>query len=116
MIQLKSAITQWGNIGALILGFISNDNKLIKRSMNDVIIEPLRSSLIPGFDRIKDNALKLGALGCGISGSGPTIFALCDSSEIASHIGSTSKDHYKSLGLGCDIFISEINHKGPVVV
>ena len=115
-INLNSAIEQWGNLGALVFGFSSDNHQLIKRSMNDIIIEPLRSSLIPGFDTIKDNALKLGALGCGISGSGPTIFALCDSSEIASHIGSTSKDHYKSLGLDCDIFISEVNHKGPVVV
>ena len=98
-IQLKSAINQWGNLGALIFGFVSNNNKLIKRSMNDVIIEPVRSSLIDGFDEIKSNALKLGAIGSGISGSGPTIFALCESKKIALNIIDFSEHHYKSLNL-----------------
>ena len=115
-IELKSAITQWGNVGALIFGFISNNQELIKRSMQDVVVEPVRSNLIEGFNVIKDNALKLGAIGSGISGSGPTIFALCESKTIANNILEFSESYYKSLGMKCDIFLSEVNTQGPIVI
>ena len=68
------------------------------------------------FDVIKNNALKLGAIGSGISGSGPTIFALCDSKNIAEDVLQFSKSYYKSLDIKCDIFLSEINFKGPTII
>jgi len=74
-VSLKSAITQWGNVGALVAGLYTNDYELIGRSLHDEIIEPVRSMLIPGFDLIKKTAYENGALGSGISGSGPSIFA-----------------------------------------
>ena len=115
-IKLSSAITQWGNIAGLVLGFTLNDNKLISRSMNDVIIEPVRSSLIEGFDHIKNNALALGALGCSISGSGPTIFALCENEDVAQNILDFSKSFYQSLDMGCDTFLSQVNNVGPIII
>ena len=115
-INLKSAIVQWGNVGALVLGFTSNNKDLIKRSMQDIIIEPVRSTLIEGFDVIKNNALKLGAIGSGISGSGPTIFALCESKTIANNILQFSKTYYTSLDIKSDIFLSRINTKGPTII
>ena len=115
-IKLSSAITQWGNIAGLVLGFTLNDNKLISRSMNDVIIEPVRSSLIEGFDHIKNNALALGALGCSISGSGPTIFALCENEDVAQGILDFSKSFYQSLDMGCDTFLSQVNNVGPITI
>ena len=115
-IKLSSAITQWGNVGGLVLGFTLNDNKLISRSMNDVIIEPVRSNLIEGFDHIKKNALALGAIGCSISGSGPTIFALCENEDIAQGILNFSKSFYKSLDMGCDTFLSQVNNIGPIII
>jgi homoserine kinase len=115
-IKLSSAITQWGNIAGLVLGFTLNDNKLISRSMNDVIIEPVRSSLIEGFDHIKNNALALGALGCSISGSGPTIFALCENEDVAQNILDFSKSFYQSLDMGCDTFLSQVNNIGPIII
>jgi len=115
-IKLSSAITQWGNIAGLVLGFTLNDNKLISRSMNDVIIEPVRSSLIEGFDHIKNNALALGALGCSISGSGPTIFALCENEDVAQNILDFSKSFYQSLDMGCDTFLSQVNNVGPITI
>ena len=75
-IQMKDAITQWGNIAGLVVGLMKPDYGLITRSLQDVIAEPIRSVLIPGFDSIKEAAIQCGALGCGISGSGPTIFSL----------------------------------------
>ena len=115
-IKLSSAITQWGNIASLVLGFTLNDNKLISRSMNDVIIEPVRSNLIEGFDHIKNNALALGALGCSISGSGPTIFALCENEDVAQNILDFSKSFYQSLDMGCDTFLSQVNNVGPITI
>src|SRR5690606_22467635 len=75
-ISLKDAVTQWGNIAGLVAGLMKPDYGLISRSLKDVIAEPIRSLLIPGFDRIKEKVRETGALGSGISGSGPTIFAL----------------------------------------
>jgi len=115
-IKLDIAIKQWGNIGALIFGLSSNNRELIKRSMNDFIVEPVRSTLIEGFNTIKDNAIKLGAIGSGISGSGPTIFAICESEIIAAEILKFSDSYYKSLNIGCDVFLSKINHSGPTIV
>ena len=115
-IKLQSAINQWGNLGALIFGFISKDNQLISRSMNDFIIEPVRSSLIKGFDVIKSNSLKLGAIGSGISGSGPTIFALCNSKEVAENIIVYSKNYYKTLSIGCNAFLAQVNTVGPKIL
>lgn len=75
-ISLADGIKQWGNVGGLVAGLFSEDYDLIGRSLEDRIIEPIRSILIPKFDTIKSEAIKAGALGCGISGSGPSIFAL----------------------------------------
>jgi len=115
-ISLALAITQWGNLGGLIMGFIKNDNAIIKRSMEDKIIEPVRSSLIKGFVDIKNNALKTGAIGFGISGSGPTMFALCESASIAENICSFSNKFYSSLNIKCDTYISKVNKNGPTII
>ncbi len=80
-VQLKNAIKQWGNIGGLIMGFMKNDFDLIGRSMEDVIIEPVRSILIPGFDEVKLKCKEAGSIGGGISGSGPSIFMLSKEEE-----------------------------------
>ena len=75
-VLLKDAICQWGNIAGLVTGFLKNDHDLIGRSLEDVIIEPVRSILIPGFDEVKINSKEAGAFGGGISGSGPSVFML----------------------------------------
>ena len=82
-IPLKNAITQWSNVGSLIHGLHTNDYELISRSLEDVVVEPFRSQLIPGFESIKKAALEYGALGTGISGSGPSVFSLCKSQTTA---------------------------------
>ena len=115
-IKLTSAVNQWGNLASLVYAFSSNNHDLIKKSMNDGVIEPIRSVLIPGFNTIKDIALKLGAFGCSISGSGPTIFAITDSSEIANNIGDASKEYYDLENLDCDIYRPDINYGGPVIL
>ncbi len=115
-ILLKDAIQQWGNIGGLIAGLIQEDYALIKRSLQDVIIEPVRSLLIPSFDKVKKAALDSGALGCSISGSGPSIFALSTSLATAGEIASAMRKELKMIGIDCDVYISPINKVGPRVI
>jgi homoserine kinase len=115
-ILLKDAIQQWGNIGGLIAGLIQEDYGLIQRSLHDVIIEPVRSLLIPNFDKVKHAALDNGALGCSISGSGPSIFALSNSLATAGQVASAMRKELKIIGIECDVYISPINKVGPRVL
>ncbi|UFH46023.1 homoserine kinase [Flavobacterium galactosidilyticum] len=115
-ISLKSAITQWGNVGGLIAGLYTKDYELIGRSLHDVIIEPLRSVLIPGFDLIKQTALENGALGSGISGSGPSIFALSKGKETAEKIGKAMSEVYDNMNLPYEIHVSKVNDEGMKII
>ena len=115
-IKLSLAVKQWGHLGSLIYGFTSKNNNLINRSMKDFIIEPIRSRFITGFDSIKTYSVKNGALACNISGSGPSIFALCPSSAIAGDIIYFAEKYYNSISLSCNTYLSKVNHVGPVVI
>lgn len=86
-IPLKTAVTQWGNVGGLIAGLYTGDINLIGRSVHDEVAEPKRATLIPGFDEIKNSALTAGAVACSISGSGPAIFAFSSNIKTANQIG-----------------------------
>jgi homoserine kinase len=111
-IALKDAITQWGNLGGFIAGLYTKDYALIGRSLQDVIIEPLRKKLIPGFEELKINALQNGALGAGISGAGPSIFALCEGYETAERTAQKMNENYQKHNIPFEIHISKINSKG----
>jgi homoserine kinase len=111
-IQMKDAITQWGNIAGLVVGLMKPDYGLITRSLQDVIAEPIRSVLIPGFDAIKATAVMHGALGSGISGSGPTIFSLSTEFETAEKVGAAIQQQFVNMKLKSDVFVSKINHTG----
>ena len=115
-IPIKDAITQWGNIAGLVVGLMKPDFALIGRSLKDVVAEPIRSVLIPGFDRIKEEAVKAGALGCGISGSGPTIFALSTDADTAHRVGAAMQVQFTELKLKSDVFVSEINNAGAKIL
>jgi homoserine kinase len=115
-ISLKDAVTQWGNIAGLVAGLMKPDFGLIGRSLKDVIAEPIRSLLIPGFDLIKEKAVEAGALGCGISGSGPTIFALCTERELAKRTGRVIQEEFKKFKVDSEIYVSRINTKGASIV
>ncbi|HYW36459.1 MAG TPA: homoserine kinase, partial [Balneolaceae bacterium] len=111
-VSLAKAVNQWGNVGALVAGLMKGDYDLIGRALHDEIIEPIRSVLIPGYDRIKKSAMDAGALGCSISGSGPSIFALSQSEEKAHQIGEAMGHSVKETGLDSDCYISKINTQG----
>lgn len=112
MISLKSAITQWGNLGGLIVGLYTKDYDLIGRSLEDVVVEPLRKGLIPNFDEVKNAALENGALGAGISGSGPSVFALSKGIAIAQKVADAMNKTYLNTGIPFEIHISKINSDG----
>jgi len=115
-IPLKDAIIQWGNVAGLIAGLMKPDYDLIGRSMQDVIIEPVRSILIPGFAEVKKSALDAGALGCGISGSGPSIFALTREKGTADYVGDCMSRVFTSLRIGSEVYVSKINNSGPQIL
>lgn len=115
-VTLKSAITQWGNVGGLIAGLYTKDYELIGRSLHDEIVEPLRSVLIPGFDLIKKTAYENGALGSGISGSGPSIFALSKGKETADKIARAMSTIYDEMKLPYEIHVSKVNDQGIKII
>ena len=115
-VPLKDAITQTGNLGGLIAGLFTNNYELIGRSLQDVLIEPLRKHLIPNFEKVKNSALLNGALGSGISGAGPSIFALCKGQISAEKVAFAMSESYKNTGIQYDIHISKINPNGVKII
>ncbi len=115
-VTLKDAITQWGNLGGLIAGLYTKDYNLIGRSLMDVIIEPRRKQLIPNFDLVKNSALENGALGAGISGAGPSIFALCKGQATAEKVAYAMNTSYLDTGITFDMHISKVNDEGVKII
>jgi homoserine kinase len=114
-VLLKDAIRQWGNIAGLVAGLMKNDYELIGRSLEDVIIEPVRSILIPGFDQIKAECKAAGAIGGGISGSGPSIFMLSKDEPTAKAVAGVMKSVYDRIGVNYHIYLTTVNHRGVSV-
>jgi homoserine kinase len=115
-IDLSKAITQWGNVGGLIAGLYSEDYELIGRSLVDVVIEPIRSILIPGFEKVKIATLDAGALGCSISGSGPSIFGLSKGEEVANRVKDVMAQVYTQYGVDFEIHVSQVNSEGAKII
>nr|WP_321233058.1 homoserine kinase [uncultured Psychroserpens sp.] len=111
-VALQDAITQWSNVGSLVHALHTNDYTLLSKSLTDVVVEPYRSELIPHFDAVRQNALKHGALGCGISGSGPSIFSLCHGKDNAQNVAKAIKDLYSKTNILFEIYSSKINTQG----
>jgi homoserine kinase len=115
-VLLKDAIKQWGNIAGLVAGFIKGDYDLIGRSLEDFIIEPVRSILIPGFDEVKKRCKEAGALGGGISGSGPSIFMLSKDAVTAQDVASVMREIFTKIGVAYHIHITTIKTEPLVPV
>ncbi len=114
-ISLKDAVIQSGNIAALMIGLMQHDYELISRSLKDVIAEPIRSVFIPGFEEIRKKVKEAGVLGFGISGSGPTVFALSKTMAIAQRAGDVARQYFKELSLPSDVYVSTVNQEGARV-
>ena len=115
-VSFKASIQQNGNLGGLIVGLYNADLDLISRSLQDVLVEPQRAKLIPHFNEVKDAALNQGALGCSISGAGPSIFALCGNSLIAENTGEAMQRVFEDTGINSELFISPINQEGAILM
>lgn len=111
-VPLSSAVVQWGNVGGFVAGLYTKDYALIGRSLQDKVIEPLRGILIPAFESLKTAAQQAGALGSGISGSGPSVFALCKGEESARAAAALMSEVYQSIDLKHDVHISPVNPSG----
>jgi homoserine kinase len=115
-IPLKTAITQWGNLGGFISGLYTEDYGLMGRCLQDVVAEPYRKNLIPEFDNVKNTALENGALGCGISGSGPSIYALSKEIENAENVAIAIDKEYSKTGIKYAIYVSKVCDEGVKVM
>ena len=110
---LKDAVTQWGNVAGLVSGLFLNDIDLVGRSMQDVLIEPVRSILIPDFEVLRALAMQNGAVGFGISGSGPSVFSLTKDIETARKITDAQQKHLVKLNIKSNAYVSSVNAEGP---
>ncbi len=115
-VLLSDAITQSANLGSLVHALHTSDYELISDSLHDVIVEPYRSQLIPHFNEVKEAALKAGALGVGISGSGPSIFSLSKSKQVALNVKDAMNNVYSKTGIEFEIYVSKINTEGVKII
>lgn len=115
-VSMQKAISQMGNVGGMIAGLMSSDYGLIGRSMVDFIIEPIRSILIPQFFEVKMAAKDAGALGCSISGAGPSIFAFSEGKEIAEKVRLAMVNEFEKVGILTNSYVSAINNSGPKIL
>lgn len=116
-VKLRDAVRQWGNLGALVASLFMSDHALLSRSLEDVIAEPKRASLVPGFHAVKAAALAAGALGCSLSGSGPSVFALTGTIEIARRAGDAMHRAFAAESpVGADLWVSLVGRQGARVI
>jgi homoserine kinase len=116
-VPLRDATRQWANVGGLVAALYSNDLALLSRSLVDAIAEPKRMSLIPGFAAVKSAALAAGALGCSLSGSGPSIFALAATLELAHAAGAAMQRAFAEHStVGADLWVCPVGRNGARVV
>jgi homoserine kinase len=116
-VPLHAAVQQWGNVGGLVAGLFLNDFTLIARTLVDHVAEPKRAHLVPGFAQVKQAALAAGALGCSLSGSGPSVFALCSSLDRAELAGEAMREAFNKVsGVGADLWISPAGCRGARIV
>ena len=113
---LRQSVQQCGNLAGLVVGLYESDYSLISRSLDDVIIEPQRAQLIPHFAAVKQAALDAGALGCSISGAGPSVFALCRGAVTASAIAGAMSEVFAQHDIPNDPYASPINREGAKII
>ncbi|SHH64573.1 homoserine kinase [Winogradskyella jejuensis] len=111
-VPLSNAITQWSNVGSLVHALHTNDYHLLSKTLNDIVVEPYRKQLIPEFDKLKTEVINAGALGCGISGSGPSIFALSKGKAKATEVEKVMQNVYEKTEIPFYTFVSKINTEG----
>jgi homoserine kinase len=104
-VKLSDLTANLSNAANIVSGFLLKDSDLIGRSVQDVIVEPARKHLIPGFSKVKNNALNAGALGVTISGAGPSVIAFCKKSQNLKKIGKSMEKGFSSVKVDCSVII-----------
>jgi homoserine kinase len=116
-VPLADHVRQSARLAGLVAACYTDDLGLLRDCLDDVVIEPQRAALIPGFARVKAAALGGGALGASISGSGPSVFALVDSEETAGRVRAAMVEAFKSSGVGeVDSWVSSVSEAGARVI
>ena len=115
-IPLHDAIQQWANVGGLVSGFMKGDMGLVARSMRDVIVEPYRKRFIPGFDQLGERLMAEGGETFNISGSGPSVFALCKDASVGARLEVIMVEHFQQFGIKVDTFLSKGDNLGARVI
>jgi homoserine kinase len=111
-VPLGNAVKQWANVGALVAGLMKKDYSLISRSLQDYVAEPFRAALIPHFEELKTKSLEAGALGGGISGSGPSVFMLSKDLNTAQQVGDAMRSVYSTTGIDFHVHVTTVNKQG----
>jgi homoserine kinase len=116
MIPLNKVTAQMGNLAGFIMGMVSSNTELLKRSFTDYLAVPFRAHLIPAYYEVENIALEMGALGCSISGSGPTVFALLDQTGDSEKIAAAMIAEFSRNGINTDCFYSGFNREGAILI
>lgn len=114
-VRLIDSIANLSNAAAIVAGFMKKDPKMIGNSIKDVIVEPARQHMIPGFVKVKENALNAGALGVTISGAGPSVIAFSESSADLKKISLAMSKGFASANTKCQTVICKPS-KGAIVI
>lgn len=115
-IPLRDAVTQWGNVGSLVAGLALNDMQLVGRSIKDVVVEPYRKRFIPEYDMLKIALMDAKALAVNIAGSGPSVFAISDNTEVAQKLGNTMMQHFSNLSISANVYTSKVSNTGARIL
>ena len=115
-VSLEKAISQWANVGALVSSLYEEDYALLSRALVDEIVEPTRSILIPKFKELKNVCKEAGALGSGISGSGPSVFALSRGMDTANTVAKAMQEMYEQTGIPFEIHVSPVKQSGVSIL
>ena len=116
-VPLEAAVAQWGNTAAFVHALHTNDWDLLAEALEDRVAEPHRANGIPGFQEVREAALSAGAVGCGISGAGPSIVAICRDTEGAAHVGAIMLSAYEGgVRPMASLHLSPVSHSGARVL
>jgi homoserine kinase len=115
-VPLATAVRQWANVGALVAGLVGGEPALVGAGTEDVVVEPARARLIPGFDGVRRAAMRAGALGCSIAGAGPSVFAVTDDLAVGARVIETMRRAFARAGLDSDARLALTDPRGARVV
>lgn len=116
-IPLSAGVQQWGNAAGMVAALFSRDWELIARCMRDTVAEPVRAQLVPGFESVKASAIEAGAVAAGLSGSGPSVLALCRGRADAERAAAAMAEAFRAAaGVASDLVVSRANAEGARIL